>query len=108
LYGLTYRRIISEISNIPFKKIKVSAWVRRDVASANLKLVCAIENGNENVFWGSYETKSKAQQLGTWEQINAEFDVKVFYNGSYSLAIYPVNDGTDRILLDDLTIEFVN
>jgi len=105
-YGLTFRRKLSQLPIQNIKKVKVKAWVRKDTNAGNLKLVCSVTNGDANLFWNAIDTKSASLKKGEWQEIQFENDISKSNSPELTLSIYPMNDDQDKILIDDLTIEF--
>jgi hypothetical protein len=106
IYGPTFRRNLSLLPIQKIKKVKIKGWVRKDSDSANLKIVCSVSNGEANMYWNAIDTKSKNLKKGEWQEIEFENDISKANAPEYTLSVYPMNDDNDKILIDDLTIEF--
>ncbi len=106
VYGPTFRRNLSLLPIQKIKKVKIKGWVRKDSDSANLKIVCSVSKGDVNVYWNAIDTKSKNLKKGEWQEIEFENDISKANAPEFTLSVYPLNDDNEKILIDDLTIEF--
>ena len=107
-YGPSVNLKISEISEIPIKKVAASVWVYPISNSPIAVLTLSVINSNNtSVFWDGKSTENQNFTPNKWTKINALFNLpadKISADDIISINIW--NKGKTDIIIDDLEIVY--
>lgn len=105
-YG--FSKLISEISDKPIKKIKISVWVKLENMEKKVALVVALtDKNNKQIFWESQDVNPDVKEINKYSKISTEFKLPDFENEGTLARVYIWNPNGNVANVDDFEIQFL-
>lgn len=107
-YSYGFKKLISEISPDPIKKVNVSVWVKINDTNKKTSLVISLDNKDgKNIFWSGHEVNPITKETNKWYKI----DVLDVFPEDYEIdgaviGVYVWNPNNDIVYVDDFEISF--
>lgn len=108
-YSFGFRKLISEISPDPIKKIKTSVWVKLDDINKKTLLVVSL-NGKDgkNILWTGHELNTVVKAPNKWFKLDVEDVLPEFDSEGAQIEIYVWNNNKNVAYIDDMNISFLS
>ena len=107
-FSFGFSKLISEISDNPVKKIKISVWVKLENLEKKVALVIAItDKDNKKIFWESQDVNPDVKEINKYSKISAEFKLPEFKNEGALARVYVWNPNGNVANVDDFEIQFL-
>ena len=108
IYSITFAKRLSELSEKPVKKIRVSLWVKCLGAPGGGSYVLSLEQGTQTYKYFSFDLKEKDVILNEWMQITGLAEIPAGLPKDAVVKIYFWNKSKSVILVDDFEFTVEN
>lgn len=101
-YG--FRKLTSEISQNPIRRVKISTWVRLENLNNNVNLILSVSGkDSKNIYWESFAINPVIKEANKWFKF--EKDMVIPAEG-FKIESYVTNLGKNNAYIDDFEIRF--
>lgn len=105
-YSYGFKKLVSEISPFPIKKVKVSCWVKLEDLTKKVSFVVSLDANNKSVFWIGNEINPLVKEPNKWVKVEFE-NAFPEYNPSettFGTCVWSVDKKI--VFVDDIEIKF--
>jgi len=106
-YSYGFRKTISEFSQNPIKKIKVSVWVKLEDLSKKTPLVISVTGkDNKNIYWAGHDVNPSIKEANKWFKFEVNDSLPDFDPNGAHIETYVWNPNKNVAYVDDFEISF--
>lgn len=107
-YGIAFKKKISDITQLPFRKIKTSCMAFRSASDCNVQMVLSIEKNGKSIYWNGAPIKNYVSNANVWGKVEVDFILpdSIRPDKDDEVLYYMWNTGNCMALGDDFKITF--